>query len=637
MPYNWGVVGIEVPYGLRGPEVKVFCPFCHDGRKPEHQREREMSVNLENGYYYCHNCGVKGKVPSTDSMFSLGSYEKFPEQKEYNKPLPLPAPGYSDSLLMYFKKRGIDKATLEKAGVREGVTYMPSFGGNMNTVQFAYYLNGEHVNTKYRSGDKRFKNTTGAQAVPYNIDSIRGAKDCIITEGEIDALSFIQIGCEHVISVPNGAKEQPSRYIAPYYNEFFKDKETIYLAPDTDAPGQELKEKLLNVFGPGRCTVIEYEEGCKDANDVLCKYGPDCLKECVRAAHNNIRGGFSLFDFKAQLDSLLLNGLKPGAGIGVEVFDRLITFETKRLCVVTGIPGSGKSEFIDEMCVRFNLIHKWRVAYFSPENLPLEYHCAKLMSKIIGKAFTSKKILKEEYEEAAQHVDRNFFFIEPDTDCKIETILSIARKFVEIKGVKCLVLDPYNRIEYDETNEPETSRVSKLLDKLTTFAVRNNVLVILMAHPAKLPKNKLGGYDAPTLYDISGSAHFFNKADFGMVVHRNRKLNLTEVHIQKVKFRHLGHNGVCYFKYNEENGRYTPTTEITARSRSVPDNMKATVKIEENGEKRDALVTWTFNNENFLHNYEALGYLAKNAKDKIETMNFNNQDNTKTEEEECPF
>lgn len=79
-----------------------------------------------------------------------------------------------------------------------------------------------------------------------------------------------------------------------------------------------------------------------------------------------------------------------------------------------------------------------------------------------------------------------------------------------------------------------------------------------MAHPTKQPKNKDGVIEAPTLYDISGSANFYNKADFGIVVHRNRLENTVEVHVQKVKFRHLGECGTCQFKYNINNGRYVP-------------------------------------------------------------------------------
>ena len=79
-----------------------------------------------------------------------------------------------------------------------------------------------------------------------------------------------------------------------------------------------------------------------------------------------------------------------------------------------------------------------------------------------------------------------------------------------------------------------------------------------MAHPTKQPRNKDGVIEAPTLYDISGSANFYNKADFGIVVHRNRVDGTVEVHVQKVKFKHLGEVGTAIFKYNINNGRYVP-------------------------------------------------------------------------------
>lgn len=84
------------------------------------------------------------------------------------------------------------------------------------------------------------------------------------------------------------------------------------------------------------------------------------------------------------------------------------------------------------------------------------------------------------------------------------------------------------------------------------------MLVILMAHPTKMQKNKDGEPEIPTLCDISGSANFYNKADFGIVVHRNRLENTVEIYVKKVKFRHLGECGMALFKYNLNNGRYSP-------------------------------------------------------------------------------
>ena len=202
----------------------------------------------------------------------------------------------------------------------------------------------------------------------------------------------------------------------------------------------------------------------------------------------------------------------------------------------------------------------WRFAYFSPENAPLAYHASKLIEKFTGKRFNRQSLSYGEYKQVKEHIEQDFYFVAPTDNYQVDNILEKAKYLVRRRGIKALVIDPYNRLESEQGSRNETQYISELLDKLTNFAQRNDILIILMAHPTKQPKNKDGVIEAPTLYDISGSANFFNKADFGIVVHRNRLDNTVEVHVQKVKFRHLGECGTALFKYNLNNGRYTPYT-----------------------------------------------------------------------------
>ena len=437
---------------------------------------------------------------------------------------------------------------------------MPQKQGQANTVQFNYFKDGELVNVKYRTGDKCFKVCSGAELLPYNIDAIKGQRECIITEGEMDALSFVEIGFPNVISVPNGANNNLS-YLDAYIEDYFDDKDTIFIAADTDTKGVLLRDELLRRFGAERCRVLDYGADCKDANEVLMKHGREALKRCLAEAPEvKLEGVFTVSDFEQSLDALFEHGMQKGVTIGHECFDRLCSFETKRLCVVTGIPGSGKSEFIDEIAERLNMRYGWRFAYFSPENAPLAYHASKLIEKFTGKKFSKTTLSYGEYKQVKRHLEDNIFFISPKDDFRLDTILERAKFLVRRKGIKALVIDPYNRLEDESEGQNETKYISKQLDRLTNFAQQNDVLVILMAHPTKQPRNKDGVIEAPTLYDISGSANFYNKTDFGIVVHRNRVENTVEVIIQKVKFRHLGECGTALFKYNLNNGRYTPYT-----------------------------------------------------------------------------
>lgn len=563
--------GIQIPSGRTRGKIKVFCPQCHDTRHDK--RDKSLSVDLDKGLWNCHYCGWAGTINESEYDDSPEGKKKWMEKQPwynphrlrkqkpvYKKPAPRQTSPLSDKAIAWFKSRGISVDTLTACKVTEGMEWMPQKNKEWNTVQFNYFLNGELINTKFRTGDKCFKLCSGAQLIPYMIDNIKGQKECIITEGEMDALSFYEIGYHNVISVPNGANANLD-YLDDFIEDYFDDKETIFIASDTDTKGVELRDELLRRFGAERCRVLEYGQGCKDANEHLISFGADSLKQVVLSAPEiKLEGVFTVSDFEESLDALFEHGMQKGVTIGHECFDRLCSFETKRLLTVTGIPGSGKSEFIDEIAERLNMRYGWRFAYFSPENAPLAYHASKLIEKFTGKKFSKSTLTYGEYKQVKQHLETDFFFISPKDDYRLETILERAKFLVRRKGIKALVIDPYNRLEDESDGMSETKYISRQLDRLTNFAQQNDVLVVLMAHPTKQTKNKDGVIEAPTLYDISGSAHFYNKTDFGIVIHRNRVENTVEVVVQKVKFRHLGEVGTALFKYNLNNGRYTDYT-----------------------------------------------------------------------------
>ncbi|MBQ2189045.1 MAG: toprim domain-containing protein [Bacteroidales bacterium] len=554
---DWQKYNIEIPYGRTSGNVKTYCPQCRDQRHNKH--DRSLSCDLDTGMFHCHYCGWSGCAADRhehDSWYNAAPVRH--QQKEYVIPKATGSLDISSRAAAWFAKRGISLQTLSEMKITEGEEYMPQKNGRANTVQFNYYRDGKLVNTKFRTGDKCFKLVSGAELLPYNIDNIKGTKECIITEGEMDALSFYECGRHDVVSVPNGANANLD-YLDDYIENYFDDKDTIFIASDTDTKGVLLRDELLRRFGAERCRVLEYGEGCKDANEHLMKYGKESLLKCLAdAPEPKISGVFTVADFEQSLDMIFDNGLQPGVMIGHENFDKLCSFETQRLCVVTGIPGSGKSEFIDEMAERLNMRYGWRFAYFSPENAPLAYHASKLIEKFTGKKFGRTTLSFGEYKQAKEHLEQDFSFILPEEGYRLDAILDRAKFLVRRRGIKSLVIDPYNRLENEQGTRNETQYVSEVLDKLQNFAQRHDVLVILMAHPTKLTKNKDGIYEAPSLYDISGSANFYNKADFGIVVHRNKAEGTVEVNVPKVKFKHLGTGGTAIFKYNINNGRYTP-------------------------------------------------------------------------------
>lgn len=562
--HDFQSLGIQVPAHRTGDgNIKTFCPKCHANRHDRY--DKSLSVNIRTGLFKCHYCGYSGTAAGSPSSVPLRPASAFsfrrPEsvripEKNYTLPSVASCGQPVKATLEWFASRGISPATLTMMRVSESVERMPGRNAPVATVNFNYFLQDKLVNIKYRTPDKAFKMTAGARLIPYNIDAVRNTPDCIITEGEMDALSFAECGRFDAVSVPAGANAN-LEWLDDFIEDYFDAKEQIFIAVDTDSKGLKLREELVRRFGAERCRIVEYGPGCKDANELLMASGKQALLQALeQAVEFRPEGVVRLADVEDTVDALYHSGLKKGAVTGHDNLDHLISFETKRLCVVTGIPGNGKSEFIDEIAVRLNIRYGWKTAFFSPENYPMCYHVSKLTSKLTGRQFDRTQLPLGEYEEAKRHINRNFFFIDPE-DYRLSTILERAGYLVRRHGIKILVIDPYNRIEPEGSDtRSETLQISALLDRLTRFAQTNDVLVVLMAHPTKLSKNKEGVIDPPSLYDISGSAHFYNKADYGLVVHRNRQLKNVLVKVEKVKFRHLGESGKTFFGYNPVNGRY---------------------------------------------------------------------------------
>ena len=255
------------------------------------------------------------------------------------------------------------------------------------------------------------------------------------------------------------------------------------------------------------------------------------------------------------MNLLKQGGLPKGYLTGLHELDKTCRLDLGRLLVVTGIPGHGKSEYVDYLTTTFNKRYGLKTAYYSPENLPPELHLEKIIRK-----FTCKSLMElseEERETAISYVLDNFYFVNSYDITQLSKIMSAAETLVKENGVNILVVDPYNRIDAEPTaTDIETQYISQILDELGRFAVKHNVLVILVAHPRKM-ESRGNGYSIPNAYDINGSANFFNKADYVQVVYRaNSGDTRTTLKVDKVKFSNYGAPGKCELEYDPKSGNY---------------------------------------------------------------------------------
>lgn len=536
---------VDIP--LRRLENPFVCPACKEVRKKK--AAKAASFNSQKMTGNCKHCGA---------TFSV--YKEMDYRKEYKRPEEPNRTELSDKVLAYFKKRSISQETIKALRITEQSEWMPQTEKNENCICFNYYRDGKIVNTKYRDGAKNFKLFSGAELIPYNIDSIVDVDWCIWVEGEFDALSYYDAGIKNVLSVPNGAARtrQNLTYIDNIIDRIEHIK-THIIAGDNDEAGLALRSEMIRRFGAENCKTVSFKD-CKDANEYLIKYGYEALRQTIEDAEDVPIGG--IFDIEKSMPdiyNLWENGMERGAVTGHENLDKLISWVGGAVAFWTGIPSHGKSEWVDEVVMALNIEYGWKTAYFSPENRPTPVFIAKFISRLSGKKFDKQHTKRYEVEQSAWYIRDNFFIIEPDDDdFSIDNILEYAKILVRKKGIKQLVIDPWNKIDHQmERGESETQYISRTIDQLYNFAQRYDVLVQVVAHPTKMKKDSSGSFEVPTLYDISGSAHFYNKAFYGLSVYRRN--DISEVYVQKVKFKHLGETGggKAEFRYNINNGRFS--------------------------------------------------------------------------------
>ncbi len=562
----WGIN----THGRTAGNIKTLCPKCRETRR--NKRDKSLSVNLDDGKFLCHHCGWKGCVPDEAEL-----RERMRKNESRRRAQQLPAhfrrPVFDPTRLTLSEKterylvssRCLTQEAIRFLKITEQQEFMPQSNMHENCICFNYFENGQLVNIKFRSGQKHFKMVKDAEIIPYNIDAIRDTPECIITEGELDAASFIVAGRKDVISVPSGANSNLA-WLDRFVSTHFEDKKLILIAVDEDNAGLKLREELIRRLGAERCKIVHFGPDCKDANEHLVKYGAESLGICLAQAEEiPLEGVFTANDLRRELRILYENGLGRGADTGWENFDKYCTLELQRLMIVSGRPGEGKSEFIDELVLRLCQRHTWKIAYFSPENTPITYHHSKLIEKLTGAKFAPGVGMTEElYGKSTQYLAENIYHIFPgDEDYSIDTILEKAHRLVVQCGIRILVLDPLNRIDQRLSNgQTELQYLSSLLNKLSRFAAQNHCLVILVAHPRKMNRNQLTGVTPRVeMYDIFGSSDFYNKADYGIIVERDDAKGIVTIHIDKVKFKHLGSRGNAMFVYNLINGRYFPCEE----------------------------------------------------------------------------
>lgn len=531
--------------------AKLKCPACVGERR--NKSDRPLYVSFDSGIAKCFNC----------EALSFRDSVKRETEKKYTIPVQTwrNYTKLSDGLVKYFEDRGIQQFVLTEMEISEEKYFQPQLNAECNNVVFNYFEGDTLVNKKYRSGGKKFTQSKNGKPILYNINAAIGADEVYIVEGEIDALSFIQIGVKAVLSIPNGANDNDAYWINS--EPYLKNVKKFYIATDMDDKGILIADKIAQRLGRYRCERINFEG--KDANDDL-KAGV-LEKSMFNVSKYPVSGTFTALDIFDKMISLYDAGLPPTLTVKNKCFGNLNTIFKPmlgHLITCTGIPSHGKSNFTEWYILNLVLDHDLKTSFFSPEHQPMELHQSTFVQKIIGKNYFydvegTPRVSKNEITQYVQWSSEKIYLTSPD-DGNFATWDWVFEKFKEQMfsfGINIFVIDAYNKVEHTG-NRTERENITKVLSRLTQFAQANNVMIVLVAHPTKMKRLDNGQYEKPTLYDVSGSADFRNQTHDGYCIYRYfGDESYTTFTNLKTKYTFQGDiGGIVEYDYHKPSGRY---------------------------------------------------------------------------------
>jgi twinkle protein len=463
----------------------------------------------------------------------------------------------------FLMERGID---LEVA-IRLGVQSIKFRG--YDWLAFPYYQDGEIVNAKFRTLDKKFMQSKGGEKIFYNKDVLSDvtlkSDPLIIFEGEIDCLTAIQCGFPRSISVPDGA---PSKNIDPERDEvsmkysylqnafsLLDDCKEIIIATDGDASGHVLRDDLSIRLSKARCKYLNYPQGCKDLNETFLKYGERGVKETIARAKWCKVDGVYEFSELPPIEEKFVYELNMGR------FDENFKLRKGDFTVVTGHPSSGKSTFVNHMMCQLVKNHKLKIGFASFEQKPQTDHLRLLRKwflfeyELFTEGYFNADALRQ--RRCTDWIDKNFSVIVPSFEDMVDLPWLIEKMQVAVLQKNCdvIVIDPFNELDHDTTGDPMRLYIGQFIKTLKRFASRHDVHVIVVAHPRKLNKDKDGNIEIPNLYDIEESSMWYNKTDLGLIIHRQDGLTLARV--AKSRYEDMiGKRGQKLFMFDETSGHF---------------------------------------------------------------------------------
>jgi len=550
---------------------RTTCPACSQTRKNKRAQCLSVTVYPERVVMKCQHCEKSGATFLHEKAFIPPELEK--PKFQALKTLDV---GLTEAGIEFLTKRAISLRTAQVFSVASSTAYFRELGRDGPAIALPYMVGGKVHGHKVRCilqkdmiCDRALSSLFGIQ----NVD-LGESEDIIITEGEFDAMAFYEAEVLNAVSVPNGSSSfsrsnddgtaKAQLGFLWEHKEIIDKAKRILIATDTDEAGDKLAEELARRIGKHRCWRVKYPEACKDANDVLMKYtdGKQRLRKAVEEAEIwPVEGLYEAQKYFIDVIDLYENGFGEKVTTGLAAIDGIFSVAPGLLTVVTGIPGNGKSTFVDQIMVNLARSKDYVSAICSFENPPA-VHIGKLAAMLAQKHFFDTteygdKLTRKELDAILPYIHRHFKFVHRDDGKKADLawVVESIKTAVFRWGVQIVVVDPYNYIARPAKMENETQWIDEMLTEMRLLAQLYGLHIFFVAHPTKMQMNSDGSHQMPKGYSISGSAAWFSKPDFGLTVHREQNGDVTIAN-WKTRYDWLGKVGEAKIFYDAATHAY---------------------------------------------------------------------------------
>lgn len=513
----------------------TYCYACENWTPGDEQKAEQLSARRRTG----------GRNPMSYDVWNFGDSNG----------------RYSD-----LTARGISKETCQKAGY-----WLAKVDNRMYQVADYRDQNGSIVSQKVRDKDKNFKTTGSHKSDALFLKHLwSGGKKIVVTEGEIDALTVMELqDCKYpVVSLGHGASAAKKTCAANY--EYFDQFEQIILMFDMDDAGRKAVEEAAQVLPAGKVRVAVLP--CKDANECHIMGEDKAILEQIWNANpwvpDGVVSALSLKDrVKEAMTSEDAVGLLFDGCQGLN--DRTLGARGGEVVMVTSGSGMGKSTFVRQQALAWGKRMGKRVGLAMLEEsvedtiqdmMGLNNKVRLRQSDEVKKAIAEDGRFDEWYDELFG--DDTFHLYDSFAEAEADRLLAKLAYMRTGLGCDVIVLDHISIVVSASEESDERKMIDRLMTKLKGFAKSTGVVLVVICHlknPEKGKPHEEGR--AVSITDLRGSGALRQLSDTIIALERNQQGDMPNlVLVRLLKCRFTGDTGIAgYMEYNRETGWLEPS------------------------------------------------------------------------------